>query len=297
MESSKRVAIIGVTGFIGRGLPKLLVERGFQVTGVSRSGTGDVDGVSNWQALDELDFADHEIVINLAGEPINQRWTESNKRKFHESRVGLTQRIVAHLGSLPEDHRPKVLVNGSAVGIYGDRDDEVLTEKSQVGQGYLAKLCEEWEHAALQVKSAGVRVACLRTGIVLGQGGGALQQMLPIFKLGLGGRLGSGQQWMPWIHLEDLREAIVHVATTSSIEGPVNGSAPGLERNIDFTDEFAAALSRPAVLPVPGFALRLAFGGFGKALLHSQRAEPAALDGHGFQFKYPSLEMALEDLL
>lgn len=297
MANSKRVVILGVTGFIGRGLPRLLKDQGFEVVGVSRSGAGDLEGVDHWQKLDEMALSGSHAVINMAGEPINQRWTDELKQRFHDSRVGLTQRIAAQIQSLPESERPQVWVNGSAVGIYGNRGDEVLTEESAMGEGYLAELCNEWELAALPAKSLGVRVVCMRTGIVIGNGGGALQQMLPIFKWGLGGRLGSGRQWMPWIHIDDLRGGIVHAVLTESVDGPVNGSAPGLERNEDFTDELAAVLKRPAVLPVPGFALKLAFGGFGEALLDSQRAEPAALEGHGYQFKFPTLEMALEDLL
>lgn len=294
---SKRVALIGATGFIGSGLPGLLVERGYGMTGFSRRGTGEVQGVDAWRGVDPLDLSGHEVVINLAGEPIDRRWTAANKQRFHDSRVGVTQRIVEAIAALPQGERPKVLVNGSAVGIYGDRGDEALTESSTLGGGYLAGLCGEWEAAAMAAEALGVRVVLLRTGVVLGRGGNAFEQLLKVFKLGIGGRLGHGRQWMPWVHVDDLRAAIVHAVVCESIAGPVNGTAPAPERNADFTRKFASAVKRPAILPVPGFALKLALGGFGGALLASQKALPEGLEQGGFAFRYPTLEQALGELL
>ena len=266
-------------------------------TGVSRATTGAVACVARWQSIDTLDLAGHHAVINLAGAPISRRWTEANKRAFHESRVGVTRRVVEALRRLPADQRPKVLVNGSAVGIYGDRGDEVLTESSAPGSGYLAELCHAWEQAALEAEVLGVRVVRLRTGIVLGRGGEAYEKLHRIFKTGLGGRLGSGRQWMPWIHITDLRAAIVHAVFSENLTGPVNGCAPQAERNADFTRKLASAMHRPAALPVPGFALRMAYGGFGGALLASQRARPAALEADGFHFCFPTFESALAELV
>lgn len=297
MQMNQRAAIVGVTGFIGRGLPVLFAEKGMATTGVSRGGNGTVPGIDRWQSMAGLDFSGHHAVINLAGEPIDQRWNDKNRRLFRESRVGVTNRIVEAIAKLPADARPKVLVNGSAVGIYGDRGDEDLTESVRRGPGYLADLCADWEDAAKDAESLGVRVILLRTGVVLGKDGRAFEKLLTIFKLGIGGRLGSGTQWMPWIHLADLRAAIVHAVVSETLVGPVNGTAPHPERNRDFTRKLASALHRPALLPSPAFALRLALGEFSSALLASQRAVPAALEANGFQFQFPTLEEALRDLI
>jgi uncharacterized protein (TIGR01777 family) len=297
MQPIQRTAIIGVTGFVGRGLPALLAEMGVATTGVSRSGKGALPGIDRWQTPETLDFSGHQAVINLAGEPIDRRWNDKNRRLFRESRVGLTRGVVAAIARLPADERPKVLVNASAVGIYGDRGDEILTETSRRGTGYLADLCHDWEHAAQDAESLGVRVIRLRTGIVLGKNGAAFEKLLSVFKLGIGGRLGSGTQWMPWIHLADHRAAIVHALLSETLAGPLNLTAPHPERNRDFTRKFAAALHRPAILPSPAFALRLALGEFSSALLASQRALPAALEADGFHFRFPTLEQALADLI
>jgi uncharacterized protein len=297
MQQPPRVAILGVTGFIGRGLPPLLVERGFACTGISRAGDGEVPGIDRWQSPASLDLSGHHAVINLAGEPIDRRWTAANRRRFHDSRVGVTGRLVENLRALPAGQRPKVLVNGSAVGIYGDRGDEVLAESAATGDGYLAGLCHDWELAALDAEAIGLRVVRPRIGVVLGRGGAAFGKLLLVFKSGLGGRLGSGRQWMPWIHLDDLRAALVHAVVSDSLTGAANCTAPHPERNLDFTRKFAAAVHRPALLPVPGFALKLALGGFGGALLAGQRALPAALEADGFRFRFPTLESALAELL
>jgi uncharacterized protein (TIGR01777 family) len=297
MAETRRVAIFGVTGFIGHALPELLAAHGFAVTGVSRSGSGDVPGVDRWQKPDSPGLAGHHAVINLAGERIDRRWTDENRRRIHDSRIGVTRRIVEAIRALPPEQRPRVLVNTSAVGYYGGRDDEVLTENSAPGTGYLAELCVEWEQAAIEAEALGVRVVRPRIGVVLGRGGAAFAKLATVFKTGLGGRLGSGRQWMPWIHLDDLRAALVHAVVSESLQGPVNCTAPTPERNADFTRKFAKALHRPAILPVPGFALKLALGGFGGALLEGQRALPAALEADGFRFRYRKLEQALEELL
>lgn len=288
---------MGVTGFVGQGLPVLLAENGMATTGVSRSGAGATPGVDRWQTPDSLDFSGYRAVINLAGEPIDQRWTEKSRRRFHESRVGLTGQVVEAIRRLPADERPRVLVNASAVGIYGDRGDELITESSPPGSGYLADLCNAWENAAIEAEKLGVRVVRVRIGIVLGHDGGAFKKLRPLFKTGIGGRLGSGRQWMPWIHLNDLRAAMVHAVLSDALSGPVNGTAPSPERNADFTRKLASAVHRPAIFPVPGFALKLVLGGFGGALLEGQRALPAALEDDGFSFEFPTLEAALAELV
>jgi uncharacterized protein (TIGR01777 family) len=297
MHSSPRVVILGATGFIGRGLPRLLAEKGMACTGVSRSGSGTVPGIDRWQTPATLDFTGHHGVINLAGEPIARRWNAANRRLFHESRVGLTRRVVEAIRKMPADARPKVLVNASAVGIYGDRADEVLTEESPPGSGYLADLCREWEAAAMEAEALGVRVVLLRTGVVLGRDGGAFEKLVFPFKLGLGGRLGSGRQWMPWIHLDDIRASIIHALVSESLSGAVNCTAPAADRNRDFTRKLASALHRPAIFPVPGFVLKLLLGDFGSALLAGQHARPAALEADRFTFRFPTLESAFADLV
>ena len=297
METTRRAAIVGVSGFIGRGLPALLGARGVASTGVSRAGKGEVAGVDRWQTPDDLDFSGHHAVINLAGEPIDQRWTEKHRRLFHESRVGVTVRVVQAIAKLPESERPRVLVNASAVGIYGDRGDEILYDGARPGRGYLAELCHDWEDAARDAESLGVRVVRLRTGIVLGKDGPAFEKLRGVFKLGIGGRLGSGKQWMPWIHLDDHRAAIVHAVFSETLAGPVNGSAPNPERNSDFSRKLGDALHRPAILPSPAFALKLVLGEFATALLASQRALPSALLADGFSFRHPTLESALAELI
>lgn len=296
MQTNQRCAILGVTGFIGKGLPALLAQHGLATTGVSRAGKGELSGVDRWQKPDALDLSGHHAVINLAGEPIDKRWTAENRRRFHESRVGTTRHIVEAVAKLPVDARPKVLVNGSAVGIYGDCGDAVLPETARRGHGYLAELCGDWEDAAQDAESLGVRVIRLRTGVVLGENGPAFEKLRTVFKLGIGGKLGSGKQWMPWIHLDDLRAAIVHAVVSETLAGAVNGSAPNPERNTDFTRKLASALHRPAILPAPAWALKLALGEFSSALLGSQRAVPAALLAAGFKFRFPTLEAALADL-
>ena len=297
MQNVQRVAIVGVTGFVGRGLPELFSGKKVATTGISRAGNGTTPGVDRWQSAADLDFTGHQAVINLSGEPIDQRWNDRTRQKFHESRVGLTTRVVAAISKLPENERPAVLVNASAVGIYGDRGEETLIDTARRGSGYLADLCADWENAAQQAEALGVRVVRLRIGIVLGKGGSAFEKLRFVIRLGIGGRLGSGKQWMPWIHLDDLRAAIVHSVFSEDLHGPVNGTAPHPQRNADFTRTLAAALHRPAIFPAPAFALKLALGEFAGALLGSQRAIPAALEADGFRFRFPTLEAAAANLV
>ncbi len=288
--------IYGASGFVGSGLAGMLAAKGFEVTGVSRKGRGDVEGVSRWVKPEAVDFAGCGVVVNLAGAPIDKRWTDEKKKEFHESRVGVTEDIVTKIAALPEEERPKVLLNASAVGIYGGRGDEVLDDSATRGGGYLADLCDAWEKAADRAEALGVRVVKFRIGVVLGKGGQAFEKLMMVFKLGIGGRLGDGQQWMPWIHVEDLRLAMVFCITTEAAEGAVNGTAPEPERNIDLTRKLSKAVNRWVFFPVPGFALKLALGGFGGALLVGQKAIPTKLESLGFTFRYRKLEDALNEL-
>ncbi len=296
MQNDPRAAILGVTGFVGHGLPALLAAHGMSVTGVSRAGAGRLPGVDRWQPPTHLDFSGHRAVINLAGESVAQRWNPDARRRLYASRVEVTRSVVAAIGRLPAGARPEVLVNASAVGYYGDGGDAVLTEESAPGNGFLADLCRAWEAAALEAEALGVRVVCLRLGMVLGCGGLAFERLRRVFTWGLGGRLGTGRQWQSWIHLDDLRATIVHAVNSPSLRGAVNATAPGPVRNVDFTRQLAAVLQRPAVLPVPAFALKLALGGFASVLLEGQRAMPNALVADGFGFKFPNMEAALADL-
>ncbi len=295
---AETLGILGASGFIGRELARQAVAAGWRVCGYSRKPRLPDAEVSEWREWPEVpDFNGISAVVNLAGEPINQRWTADSKRRFYESRIGATGRIVRGLSMLGRTERPHVLVNASAVGIYGERGDEILEEGSPTGTGYVAELCQGWEDAADGVGRLGLRVLKLRSGIVLGKEGPALKKMLTPFKLGLGGKLGTGQQWMSWIHVQDLVAAILHMIRSGNLAGPVNGTAPEPERNEDFTRKLAAALSRPAALAVPEFALRWMLGDFASALLSSQRVIPRLLLDSAFKFQFPTLEMALGDLL
>jgi uncharacterized protein (TIGR01777 family) len=293
----KKVVIYGASGFVGGGLATLLAGEGWEVTGVSRKGSGNVEGVKKWVTPAEADLSGAEAVVNLAGDPIDQRWTEERKKSFHESRVGVTDEIVRRISELPEGLRPRVLLNASAVGFYGGRGDEVIDEQSARGQGYLADLCSAWEQAAMKAETHGVRVVRVRIGVVLGGGGQAFEKLKMVFKAGIGGRLGDGRQWMPWVHVKDLRRAMAFCISNSGVSGAVNGSAPNPERNADLTRKMAKAVKRWVFLPVPGFALKMLLGGFGGALLVGQRAIPAKLSESGFEFLFPDLETALEDLI
>jgi uncharacterized protein (TIGR01777 family) len=236
--------------------------------------------------------------VNLAGEGIgNKRWNEEQKARIRDSRVRGTTLLAETLAKLQK--APKVLLSGSAVGFYGDRGDEVLTENSRAGDGFLAELCVAWEAATAPAREAGIRVSHLRTGIVLAGNGGALPKMLMPFKLGLGGKLGSGSQWMSWIALDDEVGAIVHLLGDDAPAGPVNLTAPNPAANTDFTTALGHALRRPTVLPVPKFGLKLALGGemAQELLLGGQRVLPTRLLDSGYTFAHPELADALKTAL
>jgi len=292
----KRIAIIGVTGFVGNGLAALCKTQGIAVTGISRSGKGTVPGVDQWQSSKTMDFRDHDAVINLAGEPIDKRWSPAAKLGFHQSRVDFTTHVVTAIAACPDHQRPRALVNASAVGIYGDRGDQLLEESATAATDFLADLCHQWESAALAAEAHGVRVTTIRTGVVLGREGRAWRKLRRLFRLGLGGRLGHGRQWMPWIHIDDLRAIFLFAAIHDTLRGPINAAAPTPLRNSMFTRELAASLHRPALFPAPAFALRLALGEFASVLLASQRVLPTALKAAGFNFMYPNLRNALDEL-
>ena len=237
-----------------------------------------------------------DAVVNLAGAPLmGGRWTAARRAVLEGSRIQLTADLVRAMSAARP--RPSVLVSGSAVGYYGDRGDQSLTETSSAGDDFLSRLCARWEQAARQAKSLGVRVVRLRTGVVLGRAGGALAQMRPPFALGLGGPVGSGTQFLPWIHLHDLVEIIATALRDDRYQGPVNGVAPEQVTSRSFARALGRALHRPAILPLPALALRTICGEAATVLLSSQRVEPRALEQFGFAFAYPALGAALEDLV
>jgi hypothetical protein len=275
------LTLTGASGFIGKALAERLLAAGHRVQPFS---------LRQSQAAPACDAA-----IHLAGEPVAQRWTAAAKQRIRQSRVEGTRRFIAELSRLPAP--PRVFICSSAVGIYGSRGDDVLTEASPPGTGFLAEVCLEWERVAEEARAFNLRVIELRTGVVLGRGGGALQRMLPAFRLGVGGRLGSGRQWMPWIHLADLLDLIEFALREDGVSGPLNATAPNPETNRELTAALASALHRPAFLPVPAFALRAVFGEMASVLLDSQRALPRAALDAGFRFRHPDLAPALRDLL
>jgi uncharacterized protein (TIGR01777 family) len=253
-------------------------------------------GVSQWIKPSEATMSNFDVVINLAGEPIDQRWTATKKESFYKSRVGVAEDIVSKIAAIPEAERPKIFLNGTGVGYYGDAGDQILNEESHHGQDFLADLCVAWEKSAQGAERLGVRTILFRTGVVLGKEGRAFQKMLRIFRLGIGGRLGNGKQWMPWIHVDDLRAAMLFCIENDELSGAVNGTAPQPERNSALTKKLAQAVGRWEFLPVPSFALTLMFGEFGGFLLSSQRAMPTKLIEAGFRFQYPSLDEAFRNL-
>ncbi len=295
------IAITGASGFIGRRLLKILAKDGHKLHVLSRhAGTNLPNGVrlSVWDAMKgppPLDaLRDATAVIHLAGEPVAQRWTADAKRRIRDSRVLGTRHLVAALEQLPQ--RAEVLLSASAIGYYGSRGDEILTEDSPPGAGFLSEVCAAWEKEAAAAEALGVRVTRLRVGMVLDPRGGALQRMLPPFRLGLGGKLGSGSQWTSWIHLEDLA-ALFRFALDRPAGAVLNAVAPNPVTNSHFTRELSAALRRPAIFPVPALALRAIFGDMAEVLLASQRVVPQAAQAAGFQFRFPQLAGALANLL
>lgn len=293
------IAITGASGFIGRALAHSLAAAGHEVRPVSRSPSrAGARGIRWDPARGELDARALEgvdAVIHLAGESIGQRWTPAVKQRIRESRVRGTELLATTLARLTRP--PQVLVSASAVGIYGDRGDEVLDEQSAPGTDFLARVALEWEHAADPARQAGIRVVHPRMGMVLSPGGGGLRRMLLPFRLGIGGPMGDGRQWLSWIALDDL-VTFVHWLLPAGIAGPVNAVAPEPVRNAEFARTLGAVLRRPALLPVPRFALRLLFAEMADAtLLAGQRVLPRRALEAGFTFRHATLRAALEHLL
>lgn len=297
-----RITLTGATGFIGSRLTERWIGEGHELHVLARRRGKLPPEVRFWEWAQPTEsdpppesLNGSDAVVNLAGEPVAQRWNEDVKQRIKESRVAGTNRLVKAISTL--ERKPQVLVSGSAVGYYGSRGDEVLTEESAQGQGFLAEICQQWEAQARQATELGLRVVCLRTGIVLGTESGALPQMLTPFRLGVGGKLGSGKQWMPWIHIDDIVGLFDLALKSERLKGAVNGCAPNPVTNEDFSKELGAALHRPALISVPEFSLKLLFGEMAQVVLASDRALPKAALAAGYQFRFPLLSSALSQLL
>jgi uncharacterized protein (TIGR01777 family) len=295
----ERILITGASGLIGSALLSSVDPQETQIVRLVRGRAQDA-GQLSWDPLAPLSPAavsGFGAVVHLAGESVVGRWTAEKKKAIRASRVQGTQNLATALAQ--SEAKPRVLVCASAVGFYGNRGDEVMREGNASGQGFLPEVCREWEDASRIAAAAGIRTVNIRIGLVLSAKGGALGNMLTPFKLGLGGRIGSGQQWWSWIHIEDIVEGIRHAIRTESVSGPVNLVAPNPVRNAEFTKVLASVLRRAAFFPVPEFALRLAFGKAAAAevLLASQRVEPGKLVASGYTFRFRELRAALENLV
>ncbi|MEZ6102273.1 MAG: TIGR01777 family oxidoreductase [Pirellulaceae bacterium] len=294
-----RIAVTGATGLVGQALLGRLKREGDEVVQITRRRAG--TGVVHWSVQDgRIDAAPLEgvdIVVHLAGENIAQgRWSEAKKARIRDSRQQGTELISRTVAGL--SHKPAVLVCASAVGFYGDRGDEILTEDKPRGSGFLPEVCHQWEGACQPAIDAGIRVVNLRYGMLLSKRDGALAKMLLPFRLGLGGPIGSGRQWWSWLDIADAVGVILHAARTDSLHGPVNAVAPEVVTNAEFTRSLAKAVHRPAFLPMPAFAARLALGEMANdLLLASLRVVPQRLQETGYQFEFPKLDESLASLL
>jgi uncharacterized protein (TIGR01777 family) len=300
-----RVLVTGASGRIGKALCDELLARGDEVVGLTRDPEKARAAQSQitWHAWeptlerpDAAAFEGVDGVVNLVGEKINQRWTDEAKRKIMDSRKVATHNLAGAIESLAT--KPRVMVSQSAVGYYGNRGDEPLDETSTPGESFDASVCIEWEKAAHEVEAAGVRLAIVRTGQVMETGGGVLGELLLPFKLGLGGPLAGGNQWVPWIHLSDEVGILLWALDTESVSGVVNGSAPNPVTNKEWSKALGRALHRPAVLPIPGFAVEVKFGReFGRVAQGGQKVLPTRTEELGYAFKYPEIDGALRDLV
>ncbi len=295
-----KILVSGSNGLVGSALVRRLTGGGHYVVRLVRRDPDRSRGDLLWDPaagkIERAGMENLDAVVHLAGESILGLWTRAKKQRIHQSRVQATGFLMEALAGL--NQRPRAIVSASAIGYYGHRGDQWLPESSGPGQGFLPMLCQEWEKAAQIAARAGIRVVNLRIGLVLGAGGGVLKSMAPLFRAGLGGKLGGGGQMMSWIELDDLARAIQFCVEREDISGPVNGVSPNPVSNSEFTRALAAALGRPALLPVPAALLRLLPGGMGaEAFLASQRVEPARLRKAGFEFSYPALDGALRHAL
>jgi uncharacterized protein (TIGR01777 family) len=299
-----RLSVTGATGTIGRALVSELRERGDEVTALSR----DAERASASLGVPAEQWAEpkqepapaaalrgRDAVVHLLGETIAQRWSDDAKREIRDSRVLATRNLVAGLRELPAEERPRVLVSQSAVGVYGARGDERLDESTPAGDDFLAQVVKDWEAEARAAEELGVRVVLTRTGVVLSEEGGALEKMLPFFKLGIGGPVAGGRQHVPWVHLEDVVGAMLFALDTQAASGPLNVTAPEPATNKDLSHALGRVLHRPAFAPVPGLAVKALYGEMAMIVTTGQRAVPARLTELGYEFRRPDLEGALRE--
>jgi len=279
-----RIAITGASGLVGRHASNVLRGEGHQVREISTR-----------SAIKPEDLEACDAVVHLAGEPVAQRWTAAAKQRIRSSRVDGTRHVVEALAQLHKP--PAVLISASAIGYYGSRGEETLAESASPAQDFLGEVATEWEREARRAAKHGTRVVILRFGVILAPDGGALKKMLPPFKLGIGGRIGDGKQWMSWVHIDDVARLIAFAIANESVDGPVNAVSPNPVTNAVFTRELARALHRPAIFPVPLFALRMLFGQMAEILYASQRVIPEAALRAGFTFQFPELRDALRGLV
>lgn len=298
----KNILITGASGFVGSRILQRFLENQDRVIGIGTSKThplangypgfewvsADTTQKGDWQKH----ARDADIIINLTGRNIFKYWTKKYKQAIYDSRILTTRNIVSAL----DGNKDQVLLNASAVGIYGDRQDEALPEQTVSGEGFLADVCTDWESEAFKAEEKGARVAVMRFGVVLGKGG-ALEKMLPAFKFFVGGPLGSGQHWFPWIHISDLERAVFHIIENETLDGVLNFVSPVPVRHAEFADALGRALNRPSFFPVPGFGLKLLMGELGAALLQSQKGIPKALLEGGFVFEFKDIDGALNNLV
>jgi len=298
-QMTMNILVTGASGFIGSALVSRLTKHGQSVAPLRRISVGSEAGPTWNPQVGQVHLEPAgplDAVVHLAGENIAQRWTTAAKARIRASRVDTTRLLCGALARLPQ--APRVLVCASATGFYGDRGEELLDERSESGTGFLAEVCQAWEAAADAGRQRGIRVVHLRLGIVLARHGGALARMLPAFRLGLGGRLGTGRQYWSWIALEDLLGVVEFTLLDDRLSGAVNAVSPEAVTNAGFTEVLARAVGRPAVLPLPAFAVKLLFGQMGReALLASARLQPARLLENGFEFRFPQLDAAFKQAL
>jgi uncharacterized protein len=293
--------VTGATGFIGTRLVKYLLARGDAVYYLARKRSTKLPSQASFHQWDlrekpELNALSRiDVIFHLAGEPIAQRWSEKVKKQIYDSRIDGTRRLVGAIRELK--HKPYSLISASAVGYYGDRGNEILTETAAPGHDFLAEVCRDWEREALHARELGTRVVPIRTAAVLGRNGGIMKAILPIFHLGVGGRLGNGKQWVSWIHIDDLVRLLVFAADNASVTGVLNASSPQPVTNAQFTNALGLALHRPTFIPVPKLAAKLMMGEVADFLFNSVRVIPAAAEEAGFRFQHAAIEPALKAAL
>ena len=296
-----KIFIAGGTGFVGRQLMEILLSSGHEVVCVGRSensqikitGFKYISGLTTESGDWQHQLKDADVVINLAGATISKNWSDKYKKEIYDSRILTTRNIVE---GLPEKTNA-ILISASATGFYGDRKDDILTEDSEPGQGFLAKVAHDWEEEAKRAEKKGARVVMTRFGVVMGKDGGALDKLISVTKGFIGGPLGNGKQWFPWIHLTDLISAMIFVMDNEKISGPVNFTVPIPIRQKNIAKALGRTLKRPSFMPAPAFMMRLVLGEFADTLLQSQKVIPDKLIKHGFKFKFLEIETALEDIL